>query len=107
MPNRVDLNPKPWVGFDFGGGVAKAPRQIHIEWLKSDLVAPRIEVEYADEEQDWRSAGVFTIDRASVKSSLMSQHLLPPAAGSHRLWRVVFHDVTGPLVAVREVRFLD
>lgn len=107
MPSRSDPGRSPWVGFDFGGGSAKAPSQIRIEWFKGDLVAPRIEVEYADWNQEWRSAGVFDVDAGAVKSSLVSNHQLPPAIGRHRLWRVVFHDVDKSMVAVREVRFLD
>ncbi|MBR1245281.1 glycosyltransferase family 39 protein [Bradyrhizobium sp. AUGA SZCCT0274] len=107
MPSRTDPNPEPWVGFDFGDGVARAPRQLRIEWFKSDLIAPEIEVQYSDWEQGWHSAGIFQIDVATVKTSLASQHPLPPSTGAHRLWRVVFRNVNAPMVAVREVRFLD
>lgn len=107
MPDPNGTEPEPWVGFDFGKGAAKRPSQVKIEWLKATLVAPRIEVEYADWGQEWHSAGVFPVDIANATSSLISEYTLPSQTGNHRLWRIVFHDLKSRLVAVREVRFLD
>ncbi|WP_342740142.1 discoidin domain-containing protein [Bradyrhizobium sp. B117] len=107
MPSPNGADPEPWVGFDFGGGVTKSPVRVKIEWLKSDLVAPQVEIEYADWGQEWRSAGLFPIDTANSASSLTSEFTLPSGAGDHRLWRIVFHELTNRLVAVREIRFLD
>lgn len=107
MPNANGTDPEPWVGFDFGNGAARSPGQLKIEWLKANLVAPRIEVEYADWGHEWHSAGLFPVDIANTTSSLTSEYTLPSGTGGHRLWRIVFHDLKSRLVAVREVRFVD
>jgi hypothetical protein len=107
MPDPNGTDPEPWIGFDFGKGGAKNPGRVKIEWLKANLVAPQIEVEYADWDQQWHSAGLFPVDLAGGTSSLSSEHTLPPETGDHRLWRIVFRGLKSRLVAVREVFFLD
>jgi hypothetical protein len=106
MPSPKAADPGPWIGFDFGHDAARNPGRVKIEWLKANLVAPSIEVQYADWGQEWRSAGVFPTEAATT-SSLTSEHALPAGFGDHRLWRIVFHGLTRRLVAVREIRFLD
>lgn len=109
MPTALDAaEDKAWIGFDFGGGSAKRVDKVRIEWANAVYLPGKVEVQFADYGQDWKSAGSYAAKAITSGNLIFTDIELPPSAGSHRLWRVAFHDAPASRqIAVREVRFID
>src|SRR6202011_3504196 len=76
MPSAADaLNSS--VGFDFGRASEKPVERARIDWARADLIAPKIEIQYADYGTEWKSAGRFEVPARAGGGPVTRIHKLP------------------------------
>ena len=81
-----------FIGAAFGRPIS--PKHLTVKWVAPGWLPSSIEVEYADAEMGWQSAGSFAVmppadpSKAARGAGRWEEGFALPAVGTHRLWRV-------------------
>jgi hypothetical protein len=104
----ADVAGRAYLGFDFGGGNARAVQKVFVKWLDPKHTPTAVKVQWSDDGRHWSDAAQFKPARVPVDDHSLDDFPLPDC-GAHRYWRVLA-DAAVPgdkPIAIRELKLME